>query len=215
LSGAVFLAGHSLGAARAILYGWSRLRRGLRVDGIYAFAPPNPGDRFIGETYGLGGFSHIVKRSFKNRRDLVCDVPVDRLTLGEEYVQPWPLEEMNEPSPGIGPWSDHYMQLYWQGAHKLPLTGAAIEVAMAADQVANLYRTVEGWTWSNPIDGQVWAMLEMGDRGRLMMARGTQTELDWLDDFDAIQVKVMGARVSEGFWRGVAAVQDQLDAQLG
>jgi pimeloyl-ACP methyl ester carboxylesterase len=213
LSGAVFLAGHSLGAARALLYAWSRLRRGLRVDGVYAFAPPNPGDRFIGETYALGGFSHVVKRSFKNRRDLVCDVPVDRLTLGEEYVQPWPLEEMNEPSPGIGPWSDHYMQLYWQGAHKLPLTGAAIEPGAAADQVVALYQGLTGWDWCDPTDGQVWALRNLNG-AKLMIARGSATELDWLDDFDALQTTVMGARVSEGFWRGVAAVQDQLDLQL-
>ena len=38
MSDEIFIAGHSLGAADAFLYAYSRTMRGLRVDGIYAFA---------------------------------------------------------------------------------------------------------------------------------------------------------------------------------
>jgi predicted alpha/beta hydrolase family esterase len=49
MTGEVFIGGHSLGAARAYEYAYARVVRGLRVDGIFALAPPNPGCAAIGK----------------------------------------------------------------------------------------------------------------------------------------------------------------------
>lgn len=58
----IFYVGHSLAAARAHLAAFGRIRRGMRVDGVYAFAPPNPGDRHIGLAYP-NGFPAIDRKS--------------------------------------------------------------------------------------------------------------------------------------------------------
>lgn len=213
MSGEVFIAGHSLGAARAYEYAYSRVMRGLRVDGIYALAPPNPGCAAIG-----AALAHVpVVTAVKNGRDLVPDVPVDIELLGEQYVQPRPFVEIHEPpAPGdvdfLARW--HRTGLYVAGVHKLQATGAAIELAPAADLVARLYLDADDWDWINPVNGAWWAMRRMPSGARLMIARGSATLLDWLDDFDATMVDVMGARMSAGFWAGIEPVQDMLDAQL-
>jgi hypothetical protein len=212
----VFVIGHSLGAARAIQYGFSRLKRGFRLDGIYAFAPPNAGDASIGQYFALGN-QRVVKRSYKNRRDLVTDVPVDVAILGEEYVQPWPLTEMDEPSEPGDPWGvfcDHHIELYQAGSKKLPKLGVALEAAEACDLVARLYQTLDGWDWVNPTDGSVAAVKRTPMGANVAVFRGSKTETDWLDDFDAWQTEVYGSRVSEGFWRGVANNLSALDARL-
>ncbi len=81
MTGKVYIAGHSLGAARAFLYAFSRVRRGLPVDGLFACGCPNPGNAVIG---GVLQHAGIAVRSIKNRRDLVTDVPVDIALLGEQ-----------------------------------------------------------------------------------------------------------------------------------
>ena len=213
----VYVIGHSLGAARALQYAWSRLRRGFRLDGVYAFAPPNPGDGAIGATYALPSFARVVKCSYKNRRDLVTDVPVDLPLLGEEYVQPFPFFEMDEaPAPGDswGIFCDHHIELYRAGARKLPKLGVALEAGDACDIVARLYKSLDGWDWVNPTDGGVCAVTRTPMGANVAVFRGSVTEKDWLDDFDAWQSEVMGARVSDGFWRGVINNQPALDARL-
>lgn len=209
--GDVYICGHSLGAARAYEYAFSRVKRGLRVDGIYALAPPNPGDSAIG-----AGLAQVpIIRALKNRRDLVPDVPVDMPLIGEEYVQPRPFEEINEPPIGLPTlWADHSVALYVAGARKLPQYGASVALADAADQIARLYQDATGWDWINPVDGDYWAMKIMPNGARLMLARGSVTLRDWLDDFDATMTPVLGAKMSCGFWRGIEPVQDALDAQL-
>jgi hypothetical protein len=55
----------------------------------------------------------------------------------------------------------------------------------------------------------------MPSGAKLMIRRGTASVHDWLDDFDAIMIPVLGARMSQGFWAGVAPIESALDAQLG
>ena len=214
MSGEVFFAAHSLGAARIWQAAYSRIKRGLRVDGIYAFASPNPGDKAIGQII-FANRANMTIRSLKNRRDIVTDVPVDIVLIGEEFVQPWTFDEINEPSGETGLFADHHIRLYQAGARKVPDNpAAAITLADAVDEVARLYTDATGWDWINPVDGAYWAMKVMPGGAKLVIPRGSITARDWLDDFDAAEDVVLGAKMSRGFWRGVAAVEPQLDALL-
>lgn len=214
MTGPVFLAGHSAGGAHVYQYAYSRLMRGLPVDGIYTLAPACPGD----EAIGAAELRVPIVRALRNGRDIVPSVPVDIAWLGEQYVQPRPLEEIHQPPVPDDPdpltrW--HHVELYAAGARKLaPSLGAAVSLADAADQVVRLYSDASGWDWINPVDGAYWALKVMPGGGRLLIARGTVTMHDWFDDFDAAQISVMGARMSEGFWSGVEPVQEALDRQL-
>ena len=215
MTGEVFIAGHSLGGARALLYAWARVRRGLPVTGVYAFAPPNPGEAKIGEDLAYAVARGMVAVSVKNHRDLVCDVPVDVEELDEEYVQPFAFTEISEPGSLLDPWfllRDHHKELYQAGVRKLPAIGGAVTLQQAMAEVVQLYDTSEGWDWLNPVDGAWWALRKFTNGARLIIPRGSKTEKDWLDDFDALQIKVLGARVSAGFWRGIPL--ELLDEQL-
>jgi hypothetical protein len=214
--GPIFIGGHSLGAARAWEYVYSRLVRGLRVDGVYPLAPPNPGNKTIATVINMHQ-ANLIIQSVKNGRDLVPDVPVDLPLVGEEYVQPWPFTEINQPPPSNDSWGVfawHHIELYQAGANALPKTGAAIELSDAADQIAALYQTQTGWDWINPVDGFYTALKIFPNGAKLLIFRGSTTGKDWLDDFDATQIDVMNARMSRGFWAGISPIQDQLDAQL-
>ena len=204
----VWIAGHSLGAARALLYAYARVVRGLRVDGVYALAPPQPGSGAI----GLMLARVPVVRAFRNRRDPVPLVPAHVGWLGEDYAQPHELEALNEAPAGGGLFADHHVGLYVDGINKLATDGGARD---AAAEVARLYVDRDGWDWAHLVDGQYWAMRVMPCGARLMIARGSKTALDWLDDFEAVQVSQFGARVSAGFWAGVGPVLGALDGALG
>jgi hypothetical protein len=58
-------------------------------------------------------------------------------------------------------------------------------------------------------------MKRMPSGAKLMIRRGSVTVQDWLNDFDAIQIPVLGARVSQGFWAGVQPIESVMDQQLG
>jgi pimeloyl-ACP methyl ester carboxylesterase len=210
MTGEVYIGGHSLGAAEAYEYAYSRLKRGLRVDGIYCLAPPQPGDSVLAA--GLAGVP--VVRALHNRRDIVTSVPIDLKWLGEEYVQPRPLEQIDEKPASPGLFKDHSVLLYAAGAQKLPPLGVSVEIGPAAAEIARLYVDATGWDWISAVDGLYWAMKVMPSGAKLMIRRGTASVHDWLDDFDAIMIQVMGARVSRGFWAGVESIQLELDAQL-
>lgn len=210
----VFLAGHSAGGAHVYQYAYSRIMRGLPVDGIYTLAPARPGDEAI-ETI----LARVpVIRALHNGRDIVPRVPVDLKLFNEEYVQPHVLEEIHVPPVPDDPdpltrW--HHADLYAAGARMLQPSGAeAVSLADAADQVVRLYAGAAGWDWINPVDGAYWAMMVMPSGARLAVARGTVTMHDWFDNFDAVQINVMGARMSRGFWSAVEPIQDALDRQL-
>jgi hypothetical protein len=214
----VFIGGHSLGGARAPAYAYSRIKRGLRVDGIYMLAPPKPGNHTIAQTLFSARARFQQVRSLWNGRDYVPALPIDLELLNEEYLPVWQSDEVYEPpAPGtpidLDPW--HNIALYQAGARKIPDNpGVAIPLAAAADEIARLYDDVTGWDWINPVDGAYWAMKIFPSGAKLMIPRGTKTAREWLQDFDAVQIDVMGARMARGFWAGVAAVQDALDAQL-
>ena len=216
MTGEVYIGGHSLGAARAFLYAYSRIKRGLRVDGIYALASPHPGDKAIGQILFAARANFQAVRSLKNRRDFVLRVPEPIAFIGEEYYQSWQLDEINETvdmSFGLDP--DHHIANYVAGAHKVPDNpSAAIKLGDAADQIERLYTDATNWDWINAANGAYSSMKVMPSGARLAIFRGTASFLEWLQDFDAVQETVLGAKVSTGFWSGVAAVQDQLDAQL-
>jgi hypothetical protein len=211
------ICGHSLGAARAYLYAFSRIKRGLPVDGVYCLASPRPGDKVIGETFS----ANMLVRSIKNGADIVPDVPPS-IPFIQEYSQPRPFESIYEP-PAAGdddPLSRwHHIQLYVAGCHKLPLVSGvhdnpAVTLANAADQIQMLYNTDQGWDWINPVSGSYWAMRIMPNGAKVMIARGSITATDWVDDFDAVQETVLGARVSSGFWSGIGSIENELDKAL-
>lgn len=208
MSPPLYITGHSLGAARAALYAFSRVKRGLPVAGVYLFGCPNPGDRHIGLT-----LSSVPVQSYRNRRDLVTDVPVDLDFLNEEYVKPAPVAAFNEKAPSGDSWgvfSDHHSELYLAGAEKLTAP-AIVTPAEAALAIIGLYNGAGDWSWSHLVDGQYWAMRTTASGARILVARGSTTLLDWIHDFDALQTDVYGARVSEGFWAGVGPIEAVLD----
>lgn len=215
----VFIGGHSLGGQRAYQYAYSRLVRNLRVDGIYALAPPMPGDGVIGNLFRANQATMSI-RGLWNQRDIVPRVPIDMELLNEEFEQPWTLIETDE-SPtsttrrliDIDPY--HNISLYVAGAQKVPDDpGVAVKLGEAAVQIERLYITDEGWDWINPVNGAYWAMKVMPSGARLMIPRGTQTAWEWFQDFDAFQIPVLGARMPRGGWSGVAAIEAELDRVL-
>jgi hypothetical protein len=221
MSAEVWIGGHSLGASRASIYAYSRVTRGLPVTGVYTFGCPRPGNSELGRALasiphwrairnGSGGFPDY---------DLVTAVPFDVEFL-LDYAQPAPFEECAEmPEPG-DPWGlfrFHHIELYQDGCQKLPLTGsgAGVELVEAVDAVADLYYGPSGqWDWQHFIDGEFWGMRVMPSGARLMIARGTTTPHEWMQDLDTNQVQVGAAHVSRGFWAGVGPVLSDLDAAL-
>lgn len=210
MSGEVYLGGHSMGGAEVYEYAYSRLIRGLRVDGIYALAPAQPGDSVLAAA--LARVPVIVP--LKNRRDIVPSLPIDIAFLDEEYIQPRPLVEINEMPTSGGIFADHAVSLYLTGALKLPPIGVSVEIGPAAEQIARLYCDATGWDWINAVDGRYWAMKVMPSGAKLMIRRGTETPLDFLDDFDATMISVLGARMSKGFWAGIQPIEGALDLAL-
>ena len=215
----VFIAGHSLGAAEAALYARSRVKRGLRVDGLYMFACPRPGDGRIGAD--LHGVVPVM-RSLKNEGDGVTDVPLDVhvSSLGWDYDDVIPFETFQKPPPLtdflLDPFfAHHHIAHYVAGTYGLPAGPGAIGVNEAVDQVNRLYDTADGWTWINPVDGFYWAMWTAPTGAKLMIRRGSKTGRDWFgQDFDFGQIDVQGAKVSRGFWSGIEPIENELDAAL-
>jgi hypothetical protein len=113
-----------------------------------------------------------------------------------------------------GLFADHNIALYAAGAQKLKPLGVPVEIDEAATRIARLYTDATGWDWINPINGRYWAMKIMPSGAKSMIRRGSVTVQDWLDDSDAIQIPVMGARMSQGFWAGVQPIESVMDQQL-
>jgi hypothetical protein len=187
------------------------MKRGLRVDGVYALAPPNAGDSSIGRTVeAYQAVNGLIARSLANGRDMVPDVPPDLAMFGEEYVQPWPLTEIyEEPVPGqplsFDPW--HAIKLYQAGAAKLAPTGGALTLVEAAALVAELYGTADGWDWKHEVNGAYCVGHVTQGGVRCAIFRGSDTLLDWRLDFDFSKTVVMGAGLPTGFWQGVAGAE--------
>jgi pimeloyl-ACP methyl ester carboxylesterase len=209
----IYIGGHSLGGADAYAYAYSRLVRGLRVDGIFALAPAQPGDVELGMLFKS---KDIDIRAIANRGDPIPGVPLDMAFIKENYVQPCALEGIDE-APAAGSdiiFGRHQVALYKRGCAKLPQGGGPIILNRAAYEIALLYDNPEGWDWINPVDGLYWAMITING-AKLMIRRGSHTRTDWFrEDFNAVEIPVLGARMSRGFWMGVAPVEDKLDAAL-
>jgi hypothetical protein len=210
----IYIGGHSLGGADAYEYAYSRIKRGLRVDGIFALAPARPGDDAIGALFRAAPWLDI--RGIGNHADPVPGVPPDLQMVNETYEQPWALEPIDEaPAPGADIiFGRHQIALYQRGCEKLPQGDGPILLSQAAHEIARLYDDPTGWNWINPVDGLYWAMIAING-ARLMIRRGSTTKYDWFrENFDAFEIDVLGARMSRGFWHGVAPVEQTLDAVL-
>ena len=202
----IYIAGHSLGAARASLCAYSRVKRGLPVAGVFLFGCPRPGNSVIRDT-----LASIPARSIKNSNDLITDVPLDIELLDEDYCQPRDFEAVDVPwnpsLPDWGPFNPHHIELYQEGCQSLPDNAMLLTAAQA---VYDLYNLMGEWDWVHPEDGRYWGMRKVG-HDRILVARGSTTNYDWIEDFRAIQFTQLGARVSEGFWDGVGPIESILD----
>jgi Lipase (class 3) len=215
----VFLGGHSLGASDAALEAYSRVRRGLPLDGLFLFACPRPGDHVVWDTLAA---AKVPILSVVNDQDGVCDVPFDVHVqqLGWSYERAPIAPEIFE-APSFADFladpffAHHHIQLYQRGTNKLEAGSLAITNQQAVAQVARLYDpSTAGWDWINTTDGLYWGMVKIGD-ARLMIRRGSKTGTDWLnEDFDFNEIDLYGAKVSQGFWAGVGPIESELDKAL-
>lgn len=208
----IYIGGHSLGAARAWLYAYARIARGMPVDGVYACGSPRPGDDAIGRALTPS----MCVRSLKNGPDTITKVPFDIELLDEQYTQPTSFTSINEPPSADDEWGPlgwHHIELYQAGSRKLAPSGTSLELVTAVDAIARLYKAAVGWDWIDTTDGHYAAMQRFGE-DKLLVFRGSTTGLDWLEDFAAWQIEAFGARMSAGFWAGVGPVLEKLDAAL-
>lgn len=202
----IYIAGHSLGAARAALYAFSRLKRGLPVDGVFLFGCPRPGDSAIRDALAT-----IPVRSVKNSGDPVTDVPLDVELLDLEYLDVRQFEQVNQPyTPNLedwGPFNPHHIELYQEGCKTLPDNGTLL---VAVQAVYDLYNLLGTWGMTHQENGRYWGSRRVGN-DLFLVARGSTTAYDWVEDFRFAQQEVYGAQVSEGFWDGVGPIMGLLD----
>ena len=106
--------GHSLGAARAVLFGALLAANGKPPAAIVAFGCPKPGFLRLSEI-----LAPVSIRSYKNRFDPVTDVP---LTFYPDlpYIQPRAQIQLDvKPAPDdFGFFADHHVNLYVEGVEQ-------------------------------------------------------------------------------------------------
>ena len=218
---AVFIAGHSLGAAEADLYAYSRVKRGLPVAGVYTFGNPRPGNSALGTALAIIPVWRAIKNGVGRfpDYDLVTAVPFDIEEM-LDYAQPAPFEVIDEAPAPDDPWGlfrYHHSQLYQAGCRKLAPTGpdTAVELVEAIDAVQDLYDGTGAWTTEHFVNGQYWAARRTANGAMLVVFRGSTTDLDWIHDLETRQIDLYGAKVSAGFWAGVGPCLAELDAACG
>ena len=116
----VYVSGHSLGGARALILGGMLVAKGIAPLGIATFGAPRPGFARLSVMLNGGGFPI---RCYKNRRDPVTDVPY----LGGLYTRPVEQTRLDV-APAAddgGPFADHHMPLYLEGVRRLQDAGGA------------------------------------------------------------------------------------------
>lgn len=103
--------GHSLGAARALLFGALLAADGRPPAAIITFGSPRPGFSQLAEI-----LKPVPIRSYKNRFDPVTDVPVP-FYPDLPYVHPRALLPLNVKPPlaDCSIFADHHIELYEQG----------------------------------------------------------------------------------------------------
>jgi len=97
--------GHSLGAARALIFGALMCGLGVKPEAIVAFEPPRPGGAKLKQI-----LAPVTIRAYRNGADPVCDVPPE--IMG--YVHPRePVQVYCEPAgfDPDGPMKWHHIQL--------------------------------------------------------------------------------------------------------
>lgn len=105
----VYVTGHSLGAARALIFVAMETLKGLPIAGVTVFGPPRPGASKLKEI-----LAPVPIRMYRNRRDPVCDVPLD-IPLLDPYMHVRDLIHVDVAPPSNDPWlfaADHHMDLY-------------------------------------------------------------------------------------------------------
>jgi hypothetical protein len=109
----------------------------------------------------------------------------------------------------------HHIELY-QKACKIVEQGPEVAISWIVDQVADMYSPAAQapWDWLNAVPG-AWVGLRRFAFGVLVVFRGSEIAIDWLHDFDALQIGLPGgARASAGFWDCVGKTEGKLDDLL-
>lgn len=105
----IYITGHSLGAARALIFAALEKLKGLPIAGVTVFGPPRPGAAKLKEI-----LAPVPVRMYRNRLDPVCEVPFD-IPLIDPYVHVSDLISVDAAPAPEDPWgfvADHHMELY-------------------------------------------------------------------------------------------------------
>lgn len=107
----LYITGHSLGAARALLFAALTAAQGHSqlIERVVVFGSPRPGGRKVSNWLASTRIN-----SYKNGDDPVCDVPFD-IPLIEPYMHPRQLIPVDVPPPeddSWGPIARHHVELY-------------------------------------------------------------------------------------------------------
>lgn len=110
------LCGHSLGAARALIFGGYMQSAGVTPQAIITFGSPLPGFFKLTEI-----LIPVIQRSYRNRFDPVTDVPVP--FPNAPYMHPSALIKIDAaPLPwDLDLLADHSISLYADGVPKTPI----------------------------------------------------------------------------------------------
>lgn len=118
------IAGHSLGAARALLFAaLANTDVNHCIESVITFGAPRPGGQKLKNI-----LAPVMIRSYKNAGDPVADVPID-IPLIEPYCEPREFTVLYEPPQPNDPWgivAPHHLQLYQAGVSKLCATSPSI-----------------------------------------------------------------------------------------
>lgn len=110
--------GHSLGAARALIYGGyvATFLSSIKDYSIITFGSPRPGGGKLRKV-----LSGVEQRSYRNCTDPVCSVPF-YIPWFRPYQHPTPLINVFAPPPPNDPWghfAEHHSTLYQAALEKL------------------------------------------------------------------------------------------------
>lgn len=107
----LYITGHSLGAARALVYAGLTKLKNEKIEAVVTFGSPRPGGQKLKDI-----LASVPIRSYKNENDIVTDVPF-AIPIIEPYLHPRDLISVNvapEPNDLWGPVAVHRSELYIQ-----------------------------------------------------------------------------------------------------
>lgn len=102
--------GHSLGAARACILAGHMIANNIDPVATVTFGCPRPGFKQLSDILSC----HPI-RSYKNRRDLVTDVPVELPGLPFVDAAPFIHVDVQSSPDDFGLFADHHIELYVAG----------------------------------------------------------------------------------------------------